>query len=308
MKNFRSLGVSSALLVALVLCACAVQAEPSVKITSPKPKAVLQGTVPVLATADGLVTYSYATLLVDTVGKSLTNADPVRFELDTKRLKNGTHSLQIAISDSSGVVAISPAVPVVVLNSVLDDQQTPRPMTQPSAPAHTPITTAPNTTTTHPAPARVASSVTSPLTAPVTIAPPVIPGKSFASGTVTTILLDGKPLVSEYAPIIENGRAMIFLRPLIVAIGGKLGWDNAAKQATVTLDQRSMTFTVGKKTASLDGKLITIDRPAIALHGRLAVPVSIWRDFFGGNAGYNAEYSCIWLRTHASLVQAKLAK
>ncbi len=105
------------MLLALGLGASAAPALSGVKITSPKPHATISGIVPVVAVTDGISVFSYATLSVDANGKSLTNENPLRFDLDTTRLANGPHSLQVAVSDDSGILAVSSALPVLVMNA-----------------------------------------------------------------------------------------------------------------------------------------------------------------------------------------------
>ncbi len=138
--------------------------------------------------------------------------------------------------------------------------------------------------------------------------PAFMPATKSTTNMITTILLDGKPLGFGGAPLVEDGRAMIFLRPLITAIGGSLRWDGEAKQATATLDQHSVVFTVGQNTAMVDGQQTHIDRKVAALNGHLVIPATAWHDIYAGAVGYDEEYSCVWLRSHASLVRAKLAE
>ncbi len=358
MITHRCLSVSRLLLptlLALGLCASLAQAAPGVKITSPKAGASISGSVPIIAVTSGITTFNYATLAVDTFGKGLANANPLRFVLDTTRLKNGQHSLQVSISNDAGLCAVSPAVPVMVLNALIGAQPLPAPLpsaaktaTVPASPTKKIGTTMaaqpklpaspPAVKLTSPLPAQPGISATLPgnslastrpaqaaelatpsvalriaaLTAPAL--PSIMQRPSFNAATketntmVTTILLDGKPLVSDYAPIYDNGREMIFLRPLITAVGGNLSWNDEAKQATATLDQHNVIFTIGANTALVDGQSIPLARKVIERHGHLVIPATAWRDLFAGDVGYDEEYCCVWLRSHASLVRAGMAK
>lgn len=275
----RHLGVSRALFAALIfttaICTMLPAATaPSVRISSPKPKAIIYGVIPVVATINDISVFSYAKLSVDEVGKSLSNDNPVRFELDTTRLSNGAHKLQVAISDEAGLLALSPTVPVLVLNPAI---YPPNPI----------ATTAPS-----------AQTVT--LTAPAPTAT--------RSDTTTTILLDGMPLVAGCAPVVDRGRTMVFLRPLITALGGNLEWDGPNHRATAVLDQRTVTFTVGQTASTLNGKTVAIDRPVVELNGHLAIPVTAWHDLFDGTIGYDKEFCYVWLRSHQTMNTAKLVK
>ena len=357
MTTLRRFSVSHLLLptiLALGLCAAMAQAAPGVKITSPKPRAVLSGSVPVVAVTDGITMFNYATLAVDMSGKSLANSNPLRFTLDTTRLKNGPHSLQVSLSDDAGLLAISPTVPVVVLNAGINSQnvaQLPAPAktatvpaspagkigvsnpVQPALPASPPAVKIVSPQPEPPGMPAIISEEAMALTQPTLAAelatpsvalriaaltapalPSIMQRPSFdaaakeATAAVTTILLDGKPLVSGYAPIDEGGRVMIFLRPLITAIGGELSWNGETKQATATLAQHNVIFTIGENTALIDGQSMPLDRKVVELHGHLAIPATAWRSLFAGDVGYDEEYCCVWLRSHESLVRAKMAK
>ncbi len=76
--------------------------------------ATLSGAVPVVAVTSGIPVFNYGTLSVDAIGKGLANANPLRFMLDSTRLKNGPHNLQVSVSDDAGLLAVSPAVPVII--------------------------------------------------------------------------------------------------------------------------------------------------------------------------------------------------
>ena len=353
---FECITLAVPILLGIGLCASLAQAAPGVKITAPKPMATLSGAVPVVAVTSGIPVFNYGTLSVDAIGKGLANTNPLRFMLDSTRLKNGPHNLQVSVSDDAGLLAVSPAVPVIIMNAALENSRAggeqacpgdardrtlcpgragrrdrsdgadaPRELPRRRSSLHrnsrNPVCRrpCPDPRCRHPAGAcrsePAAPSVAlriAALTAPAL--PSIMERPSFNAAAkevttvVTTILLDGQPLISDYAPIEDNGREMIFLRPLITAVGGSLGWNGEARQATATLDQHNVIFTVGSDIALVDGQQKTLDRKVFELHGRVAIPATAWRDLFAGDVGYDEEYRCVWLRSHESLVRAGLAK
>lgn len=87
-----------------------------VTISSPRPQAVLSGTVQVKAQTEPEEQFSYAILIIDAEGRSMTNEQPIRFELDTTRYANGNHLLRVDLADAVGTLSTSRMIPVVIRN------------------------------------------------------------------------------------------------------------------------------------------------------------------------------------------------
>jgi len=269
----------------------------AVSITGPKPDSKVKGTVHVSAVpGQGEEGFAYAILLVDNEQLSVSNVQPLRFELNTADLSNGPHLVQIQLSDLAGLMAKSKTVRIIVAN--------PLPGSIISAPAPAVIPTPPVPAATKPAikPAKPSATQPAPQT-PTAIVVPIAPAAPVTPtaaprpirGAELTVVMDGKPLMFSVKPIIERGRAMVLLRPLIEAMGGQLSWDAEKKQVIATVDDRQYTFTIGESTVLVDGSSMPIDRPAILLTDRTVIPITIWRDVFGGTVEYNAIYGSISL-------------
>lgn len=236
----------------------------AVSITAPKDNSQVKGVVHIAATPDkGEEGYAYAILLVDNERHSIANVQPLRFEVDTANLTDGAHLLQVQLSDMVGVLSKSKTVRIIVANRL---------------PAR--IVSVPNATADTPKPTTVS---------PAAMAPRPIRGAEL------TVVMDGKPLLFTVKPIIEKGRAMVLLRPLIEAMGGQLGWDPVKKQAIATVEGRQYLFTIGENAVTVNGESTPIDRPATISAGRTIIPINIWRDVFGGTVHYDAVYGCITL-------------
>jgi len=255
----------------------------AVSISSPKPMSNITGTVQVLAVPDANEgKYAYAILLVNNQRLSMTNAQPLRFELDTTGLPNGAHLLQVELADMAGLLSTSKVVTVIVANPTLGGS-----VAIPTPPKPEPT---------------VAKAEPPKATTPVVAKPPVVQPKPSAvtpqpiRGTELAVVLDGKPLDLSVRPIIDRGRALVMLRPLIDALGGTLSWDAEKKQAVAMVDKRQYAFTVGESVVQVDGQAMPIDRPVTLTAGRTVVPATIWRDLFGGALDYDSQYGSINLR------------
>jgi|GEM_PF-2262030 len=265
--------VSAALLAAWGLPACAVS------ITTPRDNSRVMGVARIAATPDeGEEGFAYAVLLVDNERYSFGNVQPLRFDVDTAGLANGAHQLQIQLCDLGGLLAKSKAVSIIVANQLPDLIDN---VLDPAA--------------------AVPSANPEAQPAPLAAAPPSIRCAKL------TVLMKGTPLPVE--PFIKKGRAMVLLRPLIEALGGELDWNAAKRQIIATVAGRRFCFTIGKNTVMVDGEKTPIGRPSAIVADRTVVPVTVWRDLFGGDVQYYGEYRCIALepRLRQTMPEATIA-
>ena len=75
----------------------------------------------------------------------------------------------------------------------------------------------------------------------------------------TSFTLNGETRYLDSPPIIKNGRTLLPIRTVVEALGGKVGWDAAAKKVTVTLGSTTIELWIGKNTAKVNGMSKLID-------------------------------------------------
>lgn len=194
------------------------------------------------------MTFSYAVLYVDNVGRSVTNTLPLRFDLDTTQFPDGPHALKVVLFDTAGPIATLPQEQVVIANAAQKTTGTPLVQAGLAAPTNR---------------LQVRKQSSTP-----------------------TIYLDDTPLVFEMAPFIDLGRSMALLRPLIAAAGGTLVWQGNQGEATV--NQHRLSFTLNEATARLDGNPIILARPLTQIQDRVFAPVTLWRDLFACDVAFEA--------------------
>lgn len=275
----------------------------AVTITAPKPNARVSKVIHIAATPAAGETYTYAILLVDNEHYGMTNVAPMRFEVDTTQLANGPHVLQINLADVAGILSRSKVVRVVVTNPLPPGSAAPQIATL--LPPAAPVSTAkvPKTAVPQPAQQPVATIPTSapkstitPTAAPIAATPAQSAAPRSIRGAELGVVLDGTPMLT-VQPTIDRGRAMVLLRPLVEALGGKLVWDSVKRQAIAEVDGCQYVFSIGENTATINGLRAEIDRSVIIVTGRTVVPVTVWRDLFGGTIKYDREYGCISLNS-----------
>jgi hypothetical protein len=308
MKQFRygwlllcsMVGISLLGMLALIRPAATAS---TVVITAPKSRAVIFGSVRISARLPQHFQMSYAMLAVDGKGSGVSNCLPLRFDLDTTTLSNGPHLLQVQVWDATGEMVTSAPTQILVANPEiavdLPPPGTHKPQPVPVAKAATP------------APAATEASTTAPVTTETVYMPvdaQVIDICGLAGNDEITLLLDRQHLAMPTAPFIMQNRTMVMLRPLVVAAGGAVNWDGKQAHAMRRHDRQWITFTPNSDLAKITGQQYVMNTPAVIRNGAMYVPVTIWRDLFGGWVEYNAEYRCVLLRSYEALVQAKIAK
>jgi len=73
-----------------------------------------------------------------------------------------------------------------------------------------------------------------------------------------------------------DGKKMVALRSALEEMGGKVSWDNDAKQASIELNGRTTVVTMADENAEFDGSVKTLSSAPLVKDGVLYVP----EDFF----------------------------
>ncbi len=125
-------------------------------------------------------------------------------------------------------------------------------------------------------------------------APPFLPAL-----TVTLTIgqpemdVNGMPVALDAAPVIQHDRTLLPLRALIETLGGTVVWDARTRTATVTLQSRTVSVTIGNPTGVVNGKKVPID-PAnpgvvpVILNGRTFLPLRFIAENLGLDLAWDA--------------------
>ncbi|WP_165861271.1 stalk domain-containing protein [Paenibacillus paeoniae] len=79
------------------------------------------------------------------------------------------------------------------------------------------------------------------------------------SGVPISIVVGGKEVVTDYAPVIKKGRTFLSLRDVTDALGAELKWNAATSTATITLEDRTVAITVGADKITINGKSVPLN-------------------------------------------------
>ena len=89
----------------------------------------------------------------------------------------------------------------------------------------------------------------------------------------TTAFAGGKQKTLDTAPEIINGKTMVPLRFFSEGFGAEVKWNDATRTATVNLDGKTVSVTIGKNTMDANGTEKALESPAVIKNGRTLVPM-----------------------------------
>ena len=90
----------------------------------------------------------------------------------------------------------------------------------------------------------------------------------YGSSVQVTILLNGKTVIFDQAPIIRNGRTLVPMRAVFEAMGAKVEWDVNTQTITATLTKANLAGGF-----SWQSKSFTIDVAPQIVNNRTLVPL-----------------------------------
>lgn len=100
---------------------------------------------------------------------------------------------------------------------------------------------------------------------------------------LVTILIDGKPLLSNSVAYVEEGRTYIPFVPVTQALNATTGYNfrnENLKVVWATWLDRKIDIKIGDRRAIVNGKEIVMDAPAVLKDGRTYIPLRYLTDLF----------------------------
>jgi hypothetical protein len=126
----------------------------------------------------------------------------------------------------------------------------------------------------------VGHKVTSTYTVTYAVAGTSLPTAKTVTLTIgkTSMDVNGLAVALDAAPVLQNGRTLLPIRALIEVLGGKVTWNATTRAATVTLNGRTVSVTIGNPIGLVGGKKVPIDSAnakvvPIIINGRTFLPL-----------------------------------
>ncbi|MFC7678576.1 stalk domain-containing protein [Paenibacillus sp. GCM10028914] len=106
-------------------------------------------------------------------------------------------------------------------------------------------------------------------------------GKAVMTIGQKSLMLNGKKVVIDSAPILKNGTTYVPIKHVLDAFGGQAQWNKTAQRVTVLRGSKLLDLTVGKKELVLNGKRMTTTVAPMISGGRTLVPLRLVSEQLG---------------------------
>lgn len=118
--------------------------------------------------------------------------------------------------------------------------------------------------------------------------------------TTPKVILDGKALVFDTPPVVDNGHTFVPLRTIFESLGAQIDWNDATKTVTATKDSIKIVLTIGETTASVNSKTINLEAPAKIIAGRTLVPLRFVSEAMGSQVDWDGATQTITITSSSA--------
>jgi len=103
-----------------------------------------------------------------------------------------------------------------------------------------------------------------------------------------SLVIDGKTVQSDVAPVVQNGRTLVPLRVISESLGAAVAWDQNTQMVTINTAAYNIIFTIGSTTYSVNGENKTLEAAPVIIDGRTMVPIRAISDAIGADVNYDS--------------------
>ncbi len=123
---------------------------------------------------------------------------------------------------------------------------------------------------------------------------------SAASAQQVYVTVDGRNVsFTDVEPQMVSGRVMVPLRGVFEEIGANVHWDGNTQQVHITDRDTTIGLTIGSRVATVDGRQVQLDVPAMMIRGRTMVPLRFISENAGHDVFWNAPLRTVEITTIA---------
>ncbi len=102
--------------------------------------------------------------------------------------------------------------------------------------------------------------------------------------------VDNEAVIYDAAPVIRNNRTLVPIRIITEALGGKVDWNGATKEVTLSINDKEIKMTIGKMLEKYGVAPVIID-------GRTFVPVRFVADELGAEVAWDEATKTVTIKT-----------
>ncbi|MCT4618451.1 MAG: stalk domain-containing protein [Marinisporobacter sp.] len=113
--------------------------------------------------------------------------------------------------------------------------------------------------------------------------------KPVKEGKKIAIKVDGKEILTDQLPYLENSRTFVPIRFIAEALDvQEINWEASTQTAMLKHNEKTLYLPMGSKSASVNGMNIELDAPVNVYKGRTFVPVRFVAEAFDCNVTWDA--------------------
>ena len=110
------------------------------------------------------------------------------------------------------------------------------------------------------------------------------------------VQLNGQPLMTETAPVVQNGRVLVPMRDIFESLGATVNYSPLTREIAAVRGGTTVRLALGSRNATLNNVPVTLDVPANAVNGRTLVPLRFVSEAMGANVAYNPSNRLVSIR------------
>ena len=116
--------------------------------------------------------------------------------------------------------------------------------------------------------------------------------------------VNGSPLYLNEPPTLMNGRTMVPLRGIFESLGAQVNWNASSRKITATKGVTDVQLGIGDNRATVNGKNVYLDAPAMIIRGSTMVPLRFVSEALGADVKWFEATQTVSIITDEQLVTA----
>jgi hypothetical protein len=118
------------------------------------------------------------------------------------------------------------------------------------------------------------------------------------------VTIDGVKQVFPQSAVVIGGSTLVPMRAIFEKLGATLKWDNNSQTATATKGDKTISITIGKENAFVNGRSVQLAAKALLVNGNTMVPLRFVSEALGGSVTWDANTNTTHIVSAGGVVQA----
>lgn len=111
------------------------------------------------------------------------------------------------------------------------------------------------------------------------------------------VFVQGDKPAFDVKPIIKSGRTLVPIRAIAESLKADVSWDSVTSTAVIKKGDIVVELRLGFDEATVNGKTVKLDVPAVVINGRILIPLRFLSESFNATVGYDSATRIITVTT-----------